>query len=83
MRHRGFNTRGIQTGPFTDCLADFVPKNFQLLAKLPIINHFLLGAENEEKRITQKGNETQGFLGLFRLGKKLRPDIPGSHYSYI
>ena len=28
MRHRCFCTWGIQTWPFADCLADFVPKNF-------------------------------------------------------
>ena len=26
MRHRGFNTWGLQTGPFAACWADFVPK---------------------------------------------------------
>ena len=30
MRHRGFCTLGIQTGPFAACVADFVQQFFQL-----------------------------------------------------
>ena len=56
MRHRGFCTRGIQTGPFA-----FVPKYFQLpdlYTGKPIT--FYPRAENEKKGIPKNGEK--GFL---------------------
>ena len=41
MRHRGFSARGIQTGPFPNCWADFVPKRIHLFTRPPILIHFL------------------------------------------
>ena len=67
MRHRGFNTRGIHAGPFATCLADFVPKNFQLFdfhTGSPIIYLLPQREEAAEKGIQPKVNETQGFQYL-------------------
>ena len=48
MGHRGFITWGIQTGPFTACSADFVPKNFHLSTLYTGRSNFLLPQREEE-----------------------------------
>ena len=62
MRHRGFCTWGIQTGPFAACSADFVPKKSIILIFIlggPILITPERGAGNEKI-----GRRPNGFLGL-------------------
>ena len=64
MRHRGFCTRGIQTGPFAVGKADFVPKNFQLsdlyTGDWEPISYYPI-AENDKKGFIQKWMRHRGF----------------------
>ena len=65
MRHRGFCTLGIQTGPFAACWAGFVP-NFSNYLIFILGSPFRITPERGkwEKGIHPKTDETQGFLYL-------------------
>ena len=61
MRHMGFSTRGIQTGPFAACSDDFVPKYFHLPDLYTGSSLFLLpqreeeaGAENGKRELLER-----------------------------
>ena len=68
MRHWGFSTWGIQTGPVTTWSADFVLKHFHLFTQPSIISPFVLPQREEGgkmgKRNSWKVNETLGFQYL-------------------
>ena len=63
MRHRGFCTWGIQTGPFAACWADFVPKFFHQPDLYTGESNSSLPQreENEKKGFTQKWMRHRGF----------------------
>ena len=62
MRHRGFSTRGIQTGLFAACLDVFVPKVFHLFT-------FHTGRSNSLLPQREEGRKEQGL----KMGKRESP----------
>ena len=61
MRHRGFCTWGIQTGPFADCLADFVPKIYALLTFILWAPISYYSRERGRKEAAEAGNGKKGI----------------------
>ena len=78
MRHRGFWPWGIQTGLFTACVNDFVPKKFQLCTQPPIINHFFIMGRGRKEEIGESSSALKeskqtancGAKGLWSLRSK-------------
>ena len=61
MKHRGFCTLGVQTGPFAACEADFVSKNLHFIYPSYWEVQFIITPERERKETAGAGNGKKGF----------------------